>query len=293
MIGWNNITYQWKWESCTFASNAAINPVLIGCLTKSTANSYTVQDSDVGLFVGVEVIASENGGITTTVAWTGTYGPIPGSAPVISSVLGLAAGSSFLNSYGIGTTLQAPVPIVTSHPPNPILSYQWFMCSSPLGFFQPNVPDGCSLVTGATQSSFRVSAADEGLYPLVDITATNPFGSGSIVPATLYFVASPPINTVAPTVTLASGGSNLLSVSDGTWSGNPAPSFLYEWYWCYAGTPLGSIPNGTSGQNCWPIAAGNSWTYDPVNFGRFEIVAEVLASNIYSQSVPAWAIWNH
>ena len=39
-----------------------------------------------------------------------------------------------------------------------------------------------------------------------------------------------PVNTVAPVLTGAQVGGAALSVTDGTWTGEPAPTFTYAWF---------------------------------------------------------------
>jgi hypothetical protein len=126
---------------------------------------------------------------------------------------------------------------------------------------------------------------------LVKVRAENEYGSVDVYLATKNQVASPPINIESPTITNVTGGSGNLSLSSGTWTGTPAPTFVYKWAWCYKGTLAKDIQTAGGSQNCWIISTSNTWTYDAVNYGNLEIAGGVFASNIYSRDVQAWTIW--
>ena len=134
-------------------------------------------------------------------------------------------------------------------------------------------------------------AAYADLYPLLKVRAQNDFGSIDVFLATKYQIASPPINTQSPTITSANDGTGNLVLSSGTWAGNPAPTFVYKWSWCYKGTVAKDIRTSGGNQNCWIISTGINWKYDAVNYGNLEIAGAVFASNVYSQNVEAWTIW--
>lgn len=100
--------------------------------------------------------------------------------------------------------------------PSPTYAYQWRR--------------GGTNIAGATASTYTpVFPADNGASITCLVTATNIMGSASAISnaiAVETWVA--PVNTVVPLVTHTSGTSNL-SVTTGTWTGNPAPTFTYQW----------------------------------------------------------------
>lgn len=42
--------------------------------------------------------------------------------------------------------------------------------------------------------------------------------------------AAAPVNTVLPAITGTAQDGQVLSVSDGTWTGNPVPTYTYQWF---------------------------------------------------------------
>jgi hypothetical protein len=62
-----------------------------------------------------------------------------------------------------------------------------------------------------------------------------------------------PSNTAPPTVTGVAQQGQTLTASPGTWTGNPVPTYVYQWQRC-----------NTAGANCVNIASATAQTYQPV-----------------------------
>src|SRR5205814_1477123 len=62
--------------------------------------------------------------------------------------------------------------------------------------------------------------------------------------------SSPPVNTSPPTITGSPVEGQTLTASPGSWTGNPAPTFTYQWQRC-----------DTQGANCANITGATSTTY--------------------------------
>jgi hypothetical protein len=127
----------------------------------------------------------------------------------------------------------------------------------------------------------------------MSVRADSGYGITDAIVGTNKPVLSSPYNTSAPSVSYATDGSRVATIDPGVWSGSPAPTYTYAWYWCYSGTTLSAIRTSGSGQNCWSITTGQSWTFDSVNYGRHVIAVLVKATNSYGSNVEAWAIWDH
>ena len=85
------------------------------------------------------------------------------------------------------------------------------------------------------------------------MTATNTNGSAQATSGPTAVVASAgsgPVNTVLPGVTGSAVEAQTLTASTGTWTGNPAPTFSYQWQRC-----------NSSGASCGPISGAMSSTY--------------------------------
>jgi hypothetical protein len=140
------------------------------------------------------------------------YGPSTPAAPVnlIAPVVsGIASSGQTLNCS----------PGVWSGFPTPTYTYQW-------------QADGLDIV-GATSPSLLLTDDEIGALITCDVSATNSEGGpilatsnavGPVAPA-----SSPPVNTVAPVVSGSIVEGSTLSVTDGTWTGDPAPTFAYQW----------------------------------------------------------------
>jgi hypothetical protein len=146
-----------------------------------------------------------------------------------------------------------------------------------------DVSGSCSIIDGATSSTYVITSGDVGKRMLVVMTATNNQGSASKSSVTTSVVTASPSLVTAPVIsgtTLYTAGSKL-SVDKGTWSGNPAPSagtYSYTWYKCSASSNAGSsLPAGCSVVQ----AAGTSNTFALASsvFGS-HIVAKVTVSTV-------------
>jgi len=117
----------------------------------------------------------------------------------------------------VGFTLTVSTGIWTGGPTG--YTYQWFR--------------GSTAISGATAMTYLQQAADAGAILHCKVTATNASGSttaqsestGVIAPE----VEAAPVNTVLPEVTGSPIKGQTLTVSDGTWTGNPT-SYMYQWF---------------------------------------------------------------
>ncbi len=293
---WKNFTTSGQILVCLTASQAGKNISPSGCSPSNgtlSANGYVIADEEIGKYIGYQITATAQGsGRGSTTWWTGTVGPVTGTAPTLSNAPALPAPSAGAYSkYSIPEGISVPAVTFRAHPANPTLSYEWFMCTSPLPAYQLTLPSNCSATPISNNSMLFTQAAYADLYPLLKVRAQNDYGSIDVYLATKYQIASPPINTQSPTITSANDGTGNLILSSGTWAGNPAPTFVYKWAWCYKGTVAQDIRTAGGNQNCWIISTGMNWKYDAVNYGNLEIAGGVFASNSYSLNVETWTIW--
>ena len=233
-------SYAYQWEDC--------NALGEGCSSVSgaMASSYKLAAGDVGHTVRVVVSATNEGGSTpaSSAATAVVVSPPPPVVPVntvLPSVSGTAEEGKTL-SASTGTWSGSP----TSY------AYQWEDCNA-LG-------EGCSSVSGAMASSYKLAAGDVGHTVRVVVSATNEGGSTPASSAATAVVVSPPppvvpVNTVLPSVSGTAEEGKTLSASTGTWSGSPT-SYAYQWEDCNA---LGEGCSSVSGAmaSSYKLAAGD------------------------------------
>jgi hypothetical protein len=124
-------------------------------------------------------------------------------------------------------------------------AYQWLRCDAQAG--------NCGPIGGATSDHYTVQTADVGSRLKVQVTATNSSGSGVAVSRPTGIVqptGTAPKNTSPPTISGTTQEGATLTVNHGSWSGNPAPTFSYQWERCV----------GTGG-GCSAIAGATGTTY--------------------------------
>jgi hypothetical protein len=111
-------------------------------------------------------------------------------------------------------------------------------------------------IVGATSSAYTAVAADVASTLRAAVTATNSAGSASATSnqtAAVAAQASAPVNTGLPVVSGTARVASQLTVSAGSWSGSPAPTFGYQWLRCDSG-----------GLSCVSIVGATSSAYTAV-----------------------------
>jgi len=124
-------------------------------------------------------------------------------------------------------------------------AYAWLRCDTQGG--------NCNAIGGATSRIYTVQTADVGSRLRVQVTATNGSGSGQATSrptSTVTPTGSAPKNTAPPSISGNPQEDSTLTASAGSWSGNPAPHFAYQWQRCI----------GTGG-GCGDIAGATATTY--------------------------------
>ena len=131
-------------------------------------------------------------------------------------------------------------------------TYTWQRCDSS--------GNACSAIGGATASTYAVVSADVGNTLRSVVRASNVAGATDSLASTATGVVTlagsvnPPVNTVAPVITLPTGETvpelgDILFASAGTWTGSFPMTFAYSWTKCPASDPLNgpciAIPGAT------------------------------------------------
>lgn len=102
--------------------------------------------------------------------------------------------------------------------PEPVLTRQWLADDDP--------------IEGATGTTYEPVEGDIGKVITLSVTATNSAGSDTAVSAPTAAVTAAlaaPVNTEAPAVSGDAEIGETLTTTDGTWTGNPEPTYAYQW----------------------------------------------------------------
>ena len=122
----------------------------------------------------------------------------------------------------VGATLTATAGIWTSVPGITAYTYQWQRSS-----------DGGTInfvdITGATTSSYTVTALDIGFPLRIRVTATNTNGTSSPQPSVATLAGVPGYNVTVPTVRGNYVVGQTLESTDGTWSSPYAITLGFQW----------------------------------------------------------------
>ncbi len=226
--GTPNITYAYQWRRCdTAGANCAD-------IAGATATTYKLTPADVGTTTRVIVTATNTAGSTSaTSGAAGRVDPVAPANTVAPTVGGTARDGETL-TVDRGTWTGTPT--IT-------YALQWRRCDSSGG--------NCADIAGATGTTYKLTSADAGSTVRVVVTATNAAGSATATTAaTARVAATPPVNTVAPTISGTTRDGGTLTVDRGTWTGTPNITYAYQWRRC-----------DTTGANCTDISGATSTTY--------------------------------
>ena len=154
-------------------------------------------------------------------------GPVAVTAPTISGTL--AVGQALAASPGSWTPTPASY------------TYQWWSCTS-------QAIGSCSLISGATSSTYSLGLNDGGNFFYVQVTALSAGGGTTANSAITGRVLTQPTVVIAPTITGSVLVGTTLTLSSGTWSGATSPIYAYQWQRCSSTelTSCTNIANATS-----------------------------------------------
>ena len=249
-----SITYAYQWVRCG-ADGGLPDGSNCPSIPGATSSSFTLTAADIGKRLRVQVTASNGAGTATAtanptvvVAQSTTTGP----PRVIAepSITGTAIQGRILVA-SVGTWAGATLSF----------AYQWVRCGADGGF-----PDGsnCTVVSGATSSSYTLAADDVGQRIRIRITASNSLGTQTAASNATAAIqssattqptqpAQAPASSRAPTIVGVAARGQTLTATTGIWTGTTPLLFSYEWLRC------GADGGQSTGSDC-PVISGATTT---------------------------------
>ena len=211
-------SYAYQWQDCNTSGASCAN------ITGATSSSYTLPASDVGHTIRVVVTATNAGGSTpATSPQTATVtapAPPPRRTRRCPAISGTATQGQTLTTTN-GTWTGSP----TSY------AYQWQDCDTSGA--------NCTNITGATSSSYTLTAGDVGHTIRVVVTATNPAAPHPRArrprppwpPVVVVVVVGggTPVNSALPSISGTPEPGDTLTATTGSWSASPS-GYSYQWY---------------------------------------------------------------
>ena len=220
---------QYQWLRCTSVDTSNCTVISTG-----SVNTYTVQNSDTGFRLAVNVIVRDITNRISGSAKSLTTQAVLGS-PTVSST------PTFTSNLYVGGT--ATLDRGTwSTAGNTTYLYQWQRCSS-------QSITACLNISGATTASYLVSQLDLNQYLRVAVTAINEVGGSTIYSGFSAQVAAtaPPVNINIPIVSGSTFETSIINIiSKGQWSGIEESKLLTQWQICSTAISCSDIPSATS-----------------------------------------------
>jgi DNA-binding beta-propeller fold protein YncE len=212
-VGRGPFTYSYQWLECPSGDGVCTSHG-----APSSTNGLRLAPADEGKVFEVAVTATSSLGTIGPIL-SGRVGPVAASPPVntvIPVISGTPADGTVLNATH-GTWSGAPV---TSY------TYQWQSCNA----------GSCVPVSNA--SGYRLAPTDVGHTIQIQVSATNPDGTAGPVVSTAVgpVTASPPVDTVLPSITGTLAAGNRVQGRAGTWTGVLPITYTYQWQRCPDGT---------------------------------------------------------
>jgi hypothetical protein len=209
---WENAPtgYAYAWLRCS------TNNTLASCspITGATQASYVVAGADDGFWLRVVVTATNASGSVAQHSYGVRVPPRPLNTvrPQIS------------DSFRVGSVVSATTGEWDNDPT--AYAYAWQRCST------NNSLASCTPIGGATQATYLLTAADEGFWIRVVVTASNSAGSRSRYSLPSVQVRRlRPVNTLRPVLGGSPQVGQTLTTSTGAWDNVPA-GYAYAWKRC-------------------------------------------------------------
>jgi hypothetical protein len=246
------ILYGYQWQLCNALGQAC------NAIEGATGPSLALDPSEIGKTLDVLVTATNVAGSSSaTSSLTSLIAGILPSNTALPSIAGVLQDGSLLSASTGSWTGSEPLSY----------SYQWQLCNA-LG-------QVCKAIEGATGSSLKLDPSEIGKTLALVVTATNAAGSTMATSTVTGLIAGIlPKNTTPPAISGLLKTGQLLSVTNGTWTGSDPISYTYQWQLCLLGT-------------CTDIAKATGQTFLLSGLSLGSTLRAVVTAKNAAGSVPA------
>ena len=250
------MTFTYQWWRCD------VNGEFCSPITGATSVNYTLQPTDVGLTLRVDVLATNPDGATTASSGVTAVGtgrpPVSLRVPVISG------------PPVAGQTMTASTGSWSGTPPMNY-TYQWETCDG--------TGNNCSDIPAATNPTFVPSTTDVGARLRVRVRAQNAVDNAVAEsdPSPAILV-SPPQNTDPPTIIASSvpADTRVLVADPGLWDGAVPDNPSFKWRRCDA---VGSSCQDING------AISSAYLLTPADVGHTVRVTVTVSNAVGPSSI--------
>jgi hypothetical protein len=282
-------TISYQWFSCETAVESSSGSQPAGCtaIAGQTNNTYVVTQAQAESHMLVRVSGSNDAGTASRFTKTALQSPRAPTIATSPSISGRDLAANGLPRYVNETTrtFLTASPGIWDGGEIDAYGYQWLRCDAPVtaSSIQPLL---CELISGANESTYRLSSADAGKAITVRVDATNSAGNKSHWAASTQKAGRTPLldSNSPPSITGDPAAANSLSVTEGSWSAYPSPTFEYQWFAC--SSPVAASSSSlVSGKGCLPITDATDLVLNlgSEQYGKY-LLAKVTASNSASDS---------
>ena len=223
------IGYTYQWENCNSYGGSCKN------IEGATASTYMLEAGNIGDTLRARVSASE---MSSTIGQTSAA-----TQPIAAENDPVNEGSPVVSGTGLKGHVLTATTGTWSGGGTLTYSYQWERCGES--------GEGCSVISGATASTYTLAEADVASTLRVLVTATGESGS-TTAPSAATAAISPTtlVKVVAPSVTGTYEVGRALSADRGVWTGEGALTYTYQWERC-----------NEKGESCGPISSATEPSY--------------------------------
>ncbi len=227
-VGGEPFSYTYQWKSCNTTGESCSN------ISGATGSTYKLTSGNVGKTLRIVLTTKNSVSSTEATSTASAVVVAPPSNTALPTISGIEESGQLLavsNGSWEGT-------------PTIAYAYQWESCNSK--------GEGCSTISGATASTYRVLNSQVGDTLRAIVTASNSVGSEKAMSAaTVTITTGPPTETELPVISGKAEEGQTLSGSTGVWSGGEPFTYAYQWKSC-----------SSSGESCSNISGATSSTFN-------------------------------